>query len=93
MSRFIQQRLYDLSHVHRYFVFLFMPPRPRVGKVTFLRCRVTAERYFSHGAQMPCVTTAFLLAAGIGCSALLPNPHGVKESWVFYPRAFSVQRI
>lgn len=45
-------------------------PVLRVGIVTFLKCRVTTQRYVSHAAQIPCVTTAFLLAASVGCNAL-----------------------
>ena len=45
-------------------------PSPRVGIVTSEECRATAQRYVSHAAQMPCVTTTFLLAAGVGCNAL-----------------------
>jgi hypothetical protein len=65
----LPQRLSDPSHSIVICVFSYAPGQT-VGIVTFQECRVTAQRYVSHAAQMPCVTTASLLAAGVGCNAL-----------------------
>ena len=81
----LQQRIPDWSHSIVICVFIYVSAR-RVWIVTFQNCRVTARRYVSHAAQIPCVTSAFLLAAGVGCNALHFRPlmaSGISASSAF----------
>lgn len=76
LSRFSSNHTRHVSSL-LLFVFVFIGLVEKPGRVTFHGCCATAQRYLSHAAQMPCVTTASRKLHQRMYCELLPTLDGV----------------